>query len=749
MAKDLEALQINITTETTNAVVAIQGLIAELQFLKEVCNDTAEFKTFAGNLKALTSRLRSMANAGTAAAKTTAEAIQKTKEMAAAMQPGAEAAEAVADANEEVARATGAAAEGQEENAEKTDRNTQADKRNAASKRQVAKEAKKTSFALKALKATMNGLGTAVGAVVGKVKQFLASIVRIAMYRAIRSALKAITQGFAEGIKNMYAWSQITGENKFVETMDRYATSMQYLKNGFASMFRPLIEIGVPILDTVVDKVVDFFNTIQETIARLTDQPTWTKAIKVPVKYGEAVDGANKALKKMHELMSFDELNVINTPNDRGGSGDEQDYESMFQLVETATSQSGALSNILGGVQKHLARVKRGFKEAFKADTSQAEENIARVGAALSKLWENPDVAESRERFIEKTEETVGVVSGAISSIVVSATSGVSGGVASAMEDLEEFNAMKLDSIQGNLVTVEGSVDNIAIGTAEIGTALEGDGFQKIVEVITKLTDVEVMNKLDRFSGLLADISQFFTKPYRDNAEKYKNILDDLADILATLLKPFEGLANLIADKSKKWEDSWLHRFITSLTELRSGAHANLLDWWDEKLENLDIRIHNFSVHIHDIKEDIKKWWQEFVDAFKIQFPEIKLPHLKIGTKQTSSEFLKFFGLKEVPTIDVEWYAKGGYIPQGTLFGAGEIPGQVEAIGNINGRTGVMSGAEISGIRESIEASSATEADLLRLLITTLERKNLTIAPSAALGRVNAQSASMYRMVTG
>lgn len=177
--------------------------------------------------------------------------------------------------------------------------------------------------------------------------RFLRLLKRIVLLRMIRSAIREFTQGFAEGIKNMYFWSQAVGTS-FAPSMDRLATAVAYLKNGFASMWSPLIEYAIPIIDRVIDRLVEFFNLIQENFARLVGAPTWTKALKYPVQFAENTEGATKAAKALHNiLMSFDELNVINTPNDSGsGSGkDAVDYSSMFKTMET---KGGIAANSIG-----------------------------------------------------------------------------------------------------------------------------------------------------------------------------------------------------------------------------------------------------------------------------------------------------------------------------------------------------------------------------------------------------------------
>lgn len=62
----------------------------------------------------------------------------------------------------------------------------------------------------------------------------------------------------------------------------------------------------------------------------------------------------------------------------------------------------------------------------------------------------------------------------------------------------------------------------------------------------------------------------------------------------------------------------------------------------------------------------------------------------------------------------LEKFEYGGFPDQGSLFVAGETYGQSEWLGNINGKTGVASGYEITGIANAIYDTSAREMELLR-----------------------------------
>ena len=190
---------------------------------------------------------------------------------------------------------------------------------------------------VKAVLTPLTALGSAFSHAVTKAGDFFKSIKRIAMYRAIRTMIKAITDGFAEGIKNLYFYSQEVG-TQFAVSMDRAATAALYLKNSIGAATAPLTNALIPVLERVVDKVVDVINVFNEMTAALTNQPTWTKAIKYPVSCQNAAEDATKSAKKLKSTMlGFDELNVIE-PNDNSAKNkmeDELDYLRMFKEAVT------------------------------------------------------------------------------------------------------------------------------------------------------------------------------------------------------------------------------------------------------------------------------------------------------------------------------------------------------------------------------------------------------------------------------
>lgn len=197
-----------------------------------------------------------------------------------------------------------------------------------------------SKFVMQFATAPIRKFASAVSGAVKRLGGFLSAIKRIAIYRAIRSALKEITQGFKEGMDNLYQYSLLIN-GTFKDSMDSLATSALYLKNSLGAMVAPIVNALAPAVDYLVDKFVDLLNTFNELIATLTGASTWTRALKYPKAYAEEADKASGSAKKLRAtLLGFDEINRLddNTKGGRGSGAEELDYSKMFEEVDVSDS---------------------------------------------------------------------------------------------------------------------------------------------------------------------------------------------------------------------------------------------------------------------------------------------------------------------------------------------------------------------------------------------------------------------------
>ena len=200
-------------------------------------------------------------------------------------------------------------------------------------------------------------------------KKLLGSIKRVALYRAIRAGIKAITNGFKEGISNLYKWSDAFDKTReFANSMDRIATAVLYVKNSLGALVAPIINYVAPAIDYLADKFVGLLNNFNEFIAALTGASTFTVAKKIPTHFEDVAKGAGKAAKALKSYtLGIDELNIIedNAGSRGGGGGTSSVTEDWFE--KKAVSQT---AKDIADKVRSIAEDVRGYFEYMFSEES-------------------------------------------------------------------------------------------------------------------------------------------------------------------------------------------------------------------------------------------------------------------------------------------------------------------------------------------------------------------------------------------
>lgn len=193
----------------------------------------------------------------------------------------------------------------------------------------------------------------------------LKSFTRLLRYRVLNAVIRAAVDAVETGVLNLYY-----ANTKFAASMDLLATDALYLKNSLAAALSPAINALAPIIDAVVDKFVDFINVINMLVAALTGADTWTRAVKVPATYADALDdvtgaasGATAAVEEYKRtILGFDEINKLNDITSSGGSSGSAasgavDYASMFTTEQVNLNGTGWAQN----VADFISQIKESF----------------------------------------------------------------------------------------------------------------------------------------------------------------------------------------------------------------------------------------------------------------------------------------------------------------------------------------------------------------------------------------------------
>lgn len=444
-----------------------------------------------------------------------------------------------------------------------------------------------------------------------------AALDQYALSKGIGKTTRSMTEQEKVALRMQFVTEQLSlASGDFVRTSDSWANQVRILKLQFeslkATIGQGLINIFTPVLkviNTLLGKLATLANAFKaftQLIAgkksssggggpsastsrtKMSDMASgYNDAAQAAEKYTSSTKMAASAMKKAEKaargyLSPLDEINKLQKEENGssggsggggggagGGAGEEVDYGNLEQGATIVDDISEKFDDL-------FKNIKEGFKSAFKADVSQLEENLKRIKKANKDVWESPEVKKAIKQFKKKAAKAIGAIAGGVSSLAASFAVGLTGGIASAKEQLVEFRKIKISSIFGNLTNLAEDFEALGKSIGTIGKAFESPGFQKVVEILNKIVSETVLTGLDYITGALADLFSGF-KSVWDNAEGFRLVLEDIFDIWSLLLDPVEVFFDYFFGGSKNYEDTWLHKFFENLQLVHSlGLHVVL-----------------------------------------------------------------------------------------------------------------------------------------------------------------------------
>lgn len=192
------------------------------------------------------------------------------------------------------------------------------------------------------------------------------SIGRIALYRAVRSAIKNISSAAREGIQNLVRYSAAMNSTDAANanrTMSEYASTLQQVKNSIGAAVMPVLTALLPLINTIASAFITAANAINMFFQALQGKGTFTKAKKNSVDYAKSLNTASGAAKELQKtLLGFDEINRLNDKNSGGGGGASGvDYSNMFEEAQV----SDKVKKIAEWTKKTIDKIKEFLTSAI------------------------------------------------------------------------------------------------------------------------------------------------------------------------------------------------------------------------------------------------------------------------------------------------------------------------------------------------------------------------------------------------
>ena len=148
---------------------------------------------------------------------------------------------------------------------------TDAIRRATSAVTQTGKAATKTGVGISDITKGLSRLSKSTHKAAGAFSKLTKSLGRIAFYRAIRSALRYVTDGFKQGLEAAYNWSKKQGgENaKLYKAMDHLSEAAGRMKLQLGAAFGGLIVAIEPVLIKIINLVTAAADAITRFFAVL------------------------------------------------------------------------------------------------------------------------------------------------------------------------------------------------------------------------------------------------------------------------------------------------------------------------------------------------------------------------------------------------------------------------------------------------------------------------------------------------
>ena len=544
---------------------------------------------------------------------------------------------------------------------------------------------------------SFNGYNKGLKGILRTAKQFL-------IFGTFFTIQRQISEAFKVGTQNAYQYSKALG-GEFANSMDRLATSFQYLRNSIGAWSSSLINAFAPVLETLIDKLAVAGNAVARFFAALSGQETVLQAKKNFREYAAATDKATKSTQK--SLAAFDEINNISS----GSSGanvaaGSQDYGAMFETINLDEANDGfsefgkkirkitedlgpfktallivlgvlagffiikGINKLFGGFNKNVQSVSTGFSK-FLGSLGKATESIAILGGLALVIREITGLIEA----FSESGLTLGEVAGLLG-ISLGIVSGAFIAIAAALKFLQPSwkSIAGAVVIFGGLILAVESVTKLLKTLGDIGMTT-GQLFGQMGAVLTLVVGI--------IAALTAAAMRLATNPLAmlgvvAVAASLSLVLVALGKALPPIINSFSNLAKNVAP------------YVIKAMEIIRDTIADIPDF----ITRLGTAIENF---VDSAIRSITKLINFLISGIEYTINTLVIDSINgllKGLNKIPGVDFKLLADVKIRRFKPELFAKGGYPASGEVFIAREN-GIPEMVGSIGGRTAVANNDQI------------------------------------------------------
>lgn len=403
------------------------------------------------------------------------------------------------------------------------------------------------------------------------------------IFNWITKAFNAMVESFKTGIQNMAKYS-----GSFNERMSSLKSSIATLNAALGTLAAPIVSMVTPALARLCDWLTKAINTMNQFIALLSGQSTWTRAKQQQVDYAKSLEKTSGVAKKAAgALAAFDDLNVLQK-NDYGGSG--SSTSGMYEEVQVSDKMASKLGKVKD-LAKHIKEeFSVGWKKAFEklgidGQVQNIRSNLASIKDSFIDIFSADSVKNAAGNFAVTFVTSLGTIAASFVSIGATISQNLTGGIKKYLDDNKDDikkHLTQMFDIGADILLLAASA---AAAFALIFSAFGSDSGQHLTANLIQMFS-DVFLSVSAIAAQFADdILHLLLDPFVNNQDDIATAVQGIIDVLEVFSGTVSDIVGQVGSGFDALYSNYISPFVINFTDGVSDLLGAFLEFWNNNMQ--------------------------------------------------------------------------------------------------------------------------------------------------------------------
>lgn len=403
------------------------------------------------------------------------------------------------------------------------------------------------------------------------------------IFNWITKAFNAMVGSFKTGIQNMAKYS-----SSFDERMSSLKSSIATMNNALGTLAAPIVSMVTPALARLCDWLTKAINTMNQFIALLSGQSTWTRAKQQQVDYAKSLEKTSGVAKKAAgALAAFDDLNVLQK-NDSGGSG--SSTAGMYEEVQVSDKMASKLGKVKDLAKQIKEEFSVGWKKAFEklgidGQVQNIRSNLASIKDSFIDIFSADSVKNAAGNFAVTFVTSLGTIAASFVSIGATIAQNLTGEIKKYLDDNKDDikkHLTQMFDIGADILLLAASE---AAAFALIFSVFGSDSGQQVTANLIQIFADMFMTISSIAMQFADDISHLLLDPFINNQDSIAEAVQGILDVLAVFSGTVADIVSQVGDGFTGLYSNYISPFIDHFTDGITDLIAAFLNFWNNNMQ--------------------------------------------------------------------------------------------------------------------------------------------------------------------